>query len=76
MNHHELILLFLQFGVMLAVAVVFGQIMRWLRQPAVLGELIGGIILGSTVFAYLAGIIYQSMLYVTLITACIGVTIN
>jgi Kef-type K+ transport system membrane component KefB len=64
MNHHELILLFLQFGVMLAVAVVSGQIMCWLRQPAVLGELIGGIILGPKVFGYLAGIIYQSMLYV------------
>jgi Kef-type K+ transport system membrane component KefB len=59
MNHHELILLFLQFGVMLAVAVVSGQIMRWLRQPPVLGELIGGIILGPTVFGYLAPDAFQ-----------------
>jgi Kef-type K+ transport system membrane component KefB len=59
MNHHELILLFLQFGVMLAVAVVSGQIMRWLRQTAVFGELIGGIMLGPTVFGYLAPHAFQ-----------------
>ena len=35
---------------MLAVALVFGQLMRRLRQPAVLGELIGGIVLGPTLF--------------------------
>lgn len=49
MTHHELILLFAQFGVMLASALLFGQLMRRLHQPAVLGELIGGIVLGPTV---------------------------
>jgi Kef-type K+ transport system membrane component KefB len=38
----------LQITVMLAVAVLFGQIMRRFRQPAVLGEMIGGILLGPT----------------------------
>jgi Kef-type K+ transport system membrane component KefB len=38
----------LQITVMLAVAVFFGQIMRRFRQPAVLGEMIGGILLGPT----------------------------
>lgn len=47
---HELTLFFLQIGVMLAVALFCGQMMRKLRQPAVLGELIGGILLGPTVF--------------------------
>lgn len=45
-----LILFFLQIGVMLTTAVVFGQLMRKIHQPAVLGELIGGVILGPTIF--------------------------
>ncbi len=39
---------------MLAVALVCGQMMRTLRQPAVLGELLGGILLGPTVLGALA----------------------
>lgn len=39
---------------MLSVALVFGQVMRKLHQPAVLGELAGGILLGPTVFGALA----------------------
>ena len=54
MNHQDLILFFLQIGVMLAVALLCGQLMRKIRQPAVLGELIGGILLGPTVFGLLA----------------------
>lgn len=54
MDHYELIYLFMQFGIMLLTAIVCGQIMRRLRQPAVLGELLGGILLGPTVFGALA----------------------
>jgi Kef-type K+ transport system membrane component KefB len=46
--------LFLQLGVMLLAAIVCGQAMRRLNQPAVLGELLGGIVLGPTVFGTLA----------------------
>lgn len=53
MNHHELILFFLQICIMLTVALVFGQVMRKLHQPAVLGELAGGILLGPTIFGAL-----------------------
>lgn len=49
-----LALILLQVGVMLAVAMAFGQAMRLLGQPVVLGELIGGIVLGPTVFGALA----------------------
>jgi Kef-type K+ transport system membrane component KefB len=38
---------------MLAVGLVFGQLMRLIHQPAVLGELLGGIILGPTIFGAL-----------------------
>ncbi len=54
MNHDALILLFLQLGAMLLTAVVCGQIMRRFHQPAVLGELLGGILLGPTMFGNFA----------------------
>ena len=54
MNHQQLILFFLQIGTMLSVALVCGQLMRKIHQPAVLGELLGGIVLGPTVFGLLA----------------------
>ena len=44
----------LQISVMLGFALLFGQFMRRIKQPAVLGEMIGGIILGPTVFGLLA----------------------
>jgi Kef-type K+ transport system membrane component KefB len=49
-----LILLFIQLGAMLLTAVVCGQIMRRFNQPAVLGELLGGILLGPTIFGHFA----------------------
>jgi Kef-type K+ transport system membrane component KefB len=54
MQHHDVIVFALQVGAMLAAALGCGQIMRALRQPAVLGELLGGILLGPTVLGALA----------------------
>src|SRR5215468_1355562 len=54
MQHHDVIVFALQVGAMLMAALVCGQIMRALRQPAVLGELLGGILLGPTVLGTLA----------------------
>lgn len=54
MEHHAVILLFIQICAMLAVALVFGQMMRKLHQPIVIGEIIGGIFLGPTIFGTLA----------------------
>jgi Kef-type K+ transport system membrane component KefB len=53
MSHREVINFFLQVSAMLLVALVFGQCMRKLRQPAVFGELLGGVIIGPTVFSAL-----------------------
>jgi Kef-type K+ transport system membrane component KefB len=61
MTHHDLILFFLQISVILAVALLFGQVARKLHLPAVLGELIGGIALGPTVFAALAPELYARL---------------
>lgn len=59
MDHYELVLLFLQFGAMMLVAVLGGQLMRRLKQPAVLGELLGGILIGPTILGTLAPSYYQ-----------------
>jgi len=58
MNSEDFVKLALQFASMLAFALFFGQIMRRLKQPAVLGEMIGGIILGPTILGFLAPALY------------------
>lgn len=54
MTSQDFVKFALQISVMLGFAVLFGQFMRRMKQPAVLGEMIGGIILGPTVFGLLA----------------------
>ena len=46
MSPDDMVIFFLQVAVMLFTALLFGQLMRKLHFPAVIGELIGGIILG------------------------------
>ncbi len=48
------LLILLQITVMLAFALVFGGLMKRLHQPAVLGEILGGIILGPTILGAVA----------------------
>lgn len=54
MTSQDFVKLALQLSVMLGFALLFGQLMRRLKQPAVLGEMIGGIILGPTILGLLA----------------------
>jgi Kef-type K+ transport system membrane component KefB len=54
MNSQDFVKFALQIAVMLGCAILFGQFMRRFRQPSVLGEMIGGIILGPTIFGLLA----------------------
>lgn len=54
MSSQDFVLLTLQFTTMLGMALFCGQLMRRFKQPAVLGEMIGGIILGPTIFGLLA----------------------
>jgi len=56
---NDLITLFFQVSVMLGCALLFGQLMRKLNQPSVLGELIGGIIIGPTILGVFAPGIYN-----------------
>jgi Kef-type K+ transport system membrane component KefB len=48
------VLILLQITVMLAFALVFGGLMKRLHQPAVLGEILGGMILGPTMLGALS----------------------
>lgn len=54
MTSQDFVKFSLQISVMLGFALLFGQFMRRIKQPAVLGEMFGGIILGPTVFGLLA----------------------
>lgn len=49
LNHKEVINLLLQIATMLIAARLFAEVARQLKQPAVVGEIIAGIILGPTI---------------------------
>jgi Kef-type K+ transport system membrane component KefB len=49
LSHHEITLIFLSLGVLLALARLLGELAQWLGQPAVLGEILAGVLLGPTV---------------------------
>jgi Kef-type K+ transport system membrane component KefB len=55
----DFVKLALQLATMLGCAVVFGEMMRRFRQPAVVGEMFGGIVLGPTIFGWLAPTLYE-----------------
>ena len=54
MYQNDMVVFFLEIAVMLLVALLCGQLARTLRLPTVLGELIGGILLGPTVWGWLS----------------------
>jgi len=50
----EPVLIILEFAAILSTALIFGGMMKRLHQPAVVGEILGGIALGPTVFGTIA----------------------
>ena len=62
MSSQDFVKLALQMTTMLGFAVLFGEIMRRFKQPAVVGEMFGGIILGPTILGWLAPSFYESLL--------------
>ncbi|HTY90913.1 MAG TPA: cation:proton antiporter [Methanocella sp.] len=50
----DMVMFFVEIAVMLSVALFFGQLARRLHCPAIIGELIGGIILGPTVLGLIS----------------------
>ena len=61
MSSRDFVLYALQIATMLGFALFFGQVMRRLKQPAVLGEMIGGIVLGPTIMGLLFPGLYQGL---------------
>lgn len=49
LSMHEITLIFLSLGVLLAAARLFGELAKRFNQPAVMGEIIAGLLLGPTV---------------------------
>ncbi len=58
MTSQDFVKFCLQLSTMLGCALLFGQLMRRIRQPAILGELIGGILLGPTLLGVLLPGVY------------------
>jgi Kef-type K+ transport system membrane component KefB len=54
MSSADFVQLLLQLAVLLGTAMACGQAMRALRQPSVMGELLGGVLLGPTLLGRLA----------------------
>jgi Kef-type K+ transport system membrane component KefB len=54
MNANSAVLLLLQLAAMVAVTLVMGRALRRVGLPALVGELIGGILLGPTVMGMVA----------------------
>ncbi|WP_434420688.1 cation:proton antiporter domain-containing protein [Nannocystis pusilla] len=54
LGHHAVFLLLLQLAVLLATARLLGELLRKLKQPAVIGELAAGVLLGPSVLGALA----------------------
>lgn len=59
MSSQDFVKLALQLATMLGFAVMFGEMMRRLNQPAVVGEMFGGIILGPTILGSLVPSLYH-----------------
>jgi Kef-type K+ transport system membrane component KefB/mannitol/fructose-specific phosphotransferase system IIA component len=53
LSHSQITTMFLALAVLLATARLFGEIAKAFRQPAVLGEILAGILLGPTVLGHL-----------------------
>lgn len=53
LSHHEITALLLQLGFMLLVGRIFAELARKIKQPAVVGEIVAGILIGPTLFGQL-----------------------
>lgn len=61
MSHHDVTMLFLSLAILLGTARLLGEIARRLQQPAVVGEILAGLLLGPTVMGRIAPHLQQSL---------------
>ncbi len=65
LGHHELLLVIVQFTVLLFVARTLGEAFRSLGQPAVVGELLAGVVLGPSILGLVAPDVYEALFRVS-----------
>ena len=53
-THHQIMIFFFSLAILIGLARIFGELCKKIGQPSILGEIAAGIILGPTVFAYIA----------------------
>jgi Kef-type K+ transport system membrane component KefB/nucleotide-binding universal stress UspA family protein len=53
LSNHQLVVLWVELAALLAVARVLGNLARRLGQPAVVGELLAGLVLGPSIFGHI-----------------------
>lgn len=61
LERHDITIIFLSLGIMLALARALGELAQRIRQPAVAGELLAGLILGPSILGALAPSWQQSL---------------
>ncbi|MFN8400185.1 MAG: cation:proton antiporter [Anaerolineales bacterium] len=61
MSPHQLTLLFFQLSLMLIFALLFAWLARRFRHPSIVGELVAGLVLGQTIFGWLAPNLFQQL---------------
>jgi len=61
LTHHEVTVFLLGIAILLGFARVLGELAQRLRQPAVVGEIIAGVVLGPTVFGSIAPSVQSSI---------------
>ena len=71
----EITVMLLGFAVMLGLARFFGELFHWFKQPAIVGEILAGILLGPTVLGLFApdlfGFLFPQAGPVALIAICV-----
>lgn len=63
MNHNEITALLIQLGIMLLAGRLFSELARKVRQPAVVGEILAGIVLGPTLLGYYQPEIFEKIFH-------------
>lgn len=58
---NEITLLFLSVAILLGMAKLLGELSRMFKQPAILGEIMAGVILGPTIFGALAPDLFHTL---------------
>ena len=61
LSHHEVMVLLVQLSTMLLMGRLFAEIARRLKQPAVVGELIAGIMIGPTVLGMIEPLWFETL---------------